>query len=50
VTDVKVVSGHPALVPSAIDAVKQWKYDPYMLNGEPFPMQTKVEVLFTLPR
>jgi protein TonB len=50
VTDAKVVSGHRALVASAIDAVKQWKYHPYMINGEPFPMQTKVEVPFTLPK
>ncbi len=44
----KVLSGHPMLVPAAIDAVKQWKYKPYILNGEPVEVDTQVTVNFTL--
>jgi protein TonB len=36
------------LVPAAIDAVKQWKYRPYVLNGEPLPVETIVIVNFHL--
>ncbi len=44
----KAVSGHPMLIPSALDAVKQWKYKPYILNGEPVEVDTQVTVNFTL--
>jgi protein TonB len=44
----KVLSGHPMLVPAAIDAVKQWRYKPYILNGEPVEVDTQVTVNFTL--
>jgi protein TonB len=43
-----LVSGHPALAPAAIDAVKQWKYKPYLLKGQPVTMETQVVVNFTL--
>ncbi|HET7185773.1 MAG TPA: TonB family protein [Terriglobales bacterium] len=43
-----VVSGHPMLTQSAIDAVKQWRYKPYFLNGEPVEVETVVTVNFTL--
>jgi protein TonB len=43
-----VVSGHPMLTPAAIDAVKQWRYKPYFLNGEPVEVETVVTVNFTL--
>ena len=36
------------LIPAAIDAVKQWRYKPYLLNGEPVAMTTQVVVNFTL--
>jgi TonB family protein len=42
------LTGHPMLIPAAIDAVKQWRYKPYLLNGEPVPVQTKVIVNFSL--
>jgi periplasmic protein TonB len=48
VIDVKLVSGPPALAPNAIDAVKQWKYKPYLLNGEAVEADTTVLVNFTL--
>lgn len=41
-------TGHPMLIPAAIDAVKQWRYKPYHLNGEPVPVQTQVTVNFSL--
>ena len=43
-----VVSGHPMLVQSALEAVKQWRYKPYMLNGEPVEVETQITVNFTL--
>ena len=43
-----LVSGHPMLAPAAIDAVKQWKYKPYFLNGEPVEVETTINVNFTL--
>ena len=48
IEDLKVISGHPMLVPAAIDAVKQWKYKPYILNGEPVVVDTQITVNFTL--
>jgi TonB family protein len=49
VGQLSVVSGPTLLVPAALDAVRQWKYKPYLLNGEPLAMQTQVAVLFLLP-
>ena len=46
VIDLKTVSGHPDLVPAATDAVKQWRYNPYLLNGEPVEVETTVTVNF----
>ena len=43
-----VVSGHPMLTGAAVDAVKQWRYKPYFLNGEPVEVETVVTVNFTL--
>ncbi len=44
----KVMSGHPMLAPAALEAVKQWKYKPYYLNGEPVEVDTTINVNFTL--
>ena len=44
----EVISGHPLLVPAAIEAVKQWVYQPTLLNGEPVEVQTTIDVNFTL--
>ena len=41
-----LVSGHPVLVPAAIEAVKQWRYRPFLLNGEPVEVETNVTVTF----
>src|SRR5689334_2187857 len=43
-----LVSGHPMLAPAAIEAVKQWRYKPYFLNGEPVEVETQITVNFTL--
>ena len=48
VKNVNVISGHRLLRKAAIDAVQQWLYRPYMLNGKPTEIQTEVTVNFTL--
>ncbi len=48
IENLQLVSGHPILAPAAIEAVKQWKYKPYLLNGEPVEVETTVQVNFTL--
>jgi protein TonB len=48
IENLQLISGHPMLAPSAIEAVKQWKYKPYLLNGEPVEVETQVQVNFTL--
>jgi len=48
VTDIKVVNGHPVLVPAAVDAVSRWKYKPTLLNGQPVPVIATVAVNFAL--
>jgi protein TonB len=45
-----VASGHPLLVPPAMEAVKQWVYSPTLLNGQPVVVVTQIEVEFTLER
>ena len=47
IQNLRLVSGHPMLAPSAIEAVKQWKYRPYFLNGEPVEVDTQITVNFT---
>src|SRR5580692_10211082 len=48
IQNLHLISGHPMLAPAAIEAVKQWKYKPYLLNGEPVEVETTVQVNFTL--
>jgi len=48
IQDLKVISGHPLLIPSALEAVKQWVYQPTLLNGEPVEVSTQIDVNFTL--
>jgi TonB family protein len=50
ISAVKILSGDPSLARAAVDAVKQWKYKPYMLDGVPVEIQTQVTVNFKLPR
>jgi TonB family protein len=49
ITTVKVLSGEPLLGQAAMEAVKQWKYKPYLLNGDPVEIQTEVTINFKLP-
>lgn len=48
VQDVEVASGHPLLVPAAVDAVRQWVYRPTVLNGQAIPVMAPIEVNFIL--
>jgi protein TonB len=48
IQNLRLVSGHPMLTAAAMDAVKQWKYKPYFLNGEPVEVDTQITVNFTL--
>jgi periplasmic protein TonB len=48
IQNLQLISGHPMLAPAAIEAVKQWRYKPYLLNGEPVAVDTQVDVVFTL--
>jgi protein TonB len=48
VAQLEVVSGHPLLVQAALDAVKQWRYKPTQLNGDPVEVDTTIQVTFTM--
>lgn len=48
ITALEVVSGSPLLVKAALDAVRQWRYRPTMLNGEPVEVDTSITVIFRL--
>ena len=48
IQNLRVVSGHPMLAQAALEAVKQWRYKPYFLNGEPVDVDTTINVNFTL--
>jgi protein TonB len=48
VQNLRAVSGHPMLIQNALDAVRRWKYKPYLLNGEPVEIELQVTVNFTL--
>jgi len=50
VLECRVVSGDPALAPTARAAVRKWIFEPTLLNGAPVEIQTTVEAVFTLPR
>ena len=43
-----VISGHPMLAQAALEAVQQWRFRPYVLNGKPIEVQTEVTVNFSL--
>jgi protein TonB len=48
IENLQVLSGHPMLVQAAVQAVRQWRYRPYVLNGEPVEVETQVTVNFVL--
>jgi periplasmic protein TonB len=46
IQSLSVVSGHPILAQAALDAVRQWRYKPYVLNDEPVEVETFITVNF----
>jgi periplasmic protein TonB len=50
IRNLQVMSGHPLLTPAALEAVKQWRYQPTLLNEEPVEVITQIDVNFTLSR
>ena len=48
IEDLALISGHPLLVPAAMNAVKQWTYKPTYLNGNPVEVDTEIDVTFAL--
>jgi protein TonB len=48
IANLRVVSGPTMLQQAALEAVSQWRYKPYLLNGEPVDVETSVNVIFTL--
>jgi periplasmic protein TonB len=48
ITALDVLSGHPLLVQAALDAVREWRYRPTLLNGEPVEVETTITVIFRL--
>jgi protein TonB len=48
IEQLEVVSGNPLLVTAAVDAVRRWRYRPYLLNGSPTAVETEVRVRFVL--
>jgi protein TonB len=50
IENLRVASGPPILRQAAIDAVQNWRYRPYLLDGEPVEVETTINVIFTLSR
>ena len=48
IENLRLLRGHPMLAPAALDAIRQWRYRPYLLNGEPVEVETQVTVNFVL--
>jgi protein TonB len=48
IENLQLVGGHPLLVPAALDAVKQWRFRPYVLNGQPIEVETEITINFIL--
>ena len=48
VAELQVISGHPALAQAALAAVRNWRYRPTLLNGEPVEVETTITVSFVL--
>ena len=48
IENLRLLNGHPMLVPAAVEAVRQWRYRPYFLNNEPVEVETQITVNFSL--
>lgn len=49
IEDLNVVAGHPLLAEAALEAVRQWRYKPYVLNGRAIEVETFITVVFRKP-
>ncbi|WP_058187925.1 energy transducer TonB [Terracidiphilus gabretensis] len=50
IENLRVLSGSPMLQQAALNAVQQWRYRPYLLNGDPVEVETTINVIFSLGR
>lgn len=50
VENLRVVSGPDALQKSSLDAVRQWRYQPFLLNGDPIEVKTTINIVYTLAK
>jgi len=50
IENLKVISGPAELQQSALDAVRQWQYQPYLLNGQPVEVRTQINIIFSLAK
>jgi protein TonB len=48
IQSLRVIHGHPFLVNAAVEAVRQWRYKPTILNGQPVEVEAPIDVTFTL--
>jgi len=48
IANLRVLSGHPMLTQAAVEAVKTWRYRPYLLNGQPIEVETTINVVFSM--
>jgi protein TonB len=48
IENLQLLSGHPMLAPAALEAVRQWRYRPYILNNELVEVETQITVNFSL--
>jgi len=48
IESLQVISGHPLLIQAALDAVRNWRYQPTLLNGDPVEVDTTISVIFTM--
>ncbi|WP_263350713.1 energy transducer TonB [Acidicapsa acidisoli] len=48
IENLRILSGHPMLCQAAIDAVQQWRYRPYLLNGQPVEVETTINIVLSL--
>ena len=48
IENLHAITGNPLLIKAALDAVQQWRYRPYLLNGEPVEVETQITVRFTM--
>jgi TonB family protein len=50
VQELRIIEGHPLLAPAAIEAVKRWKYKPFLVDNKPAEVETTITVNFTLQK